>query len=186
MLVGNERFDDFLNGLRTVLRTHAEDEAAILEKGEALMARLVASDDWLPEEFAKHDPASFKQYRLHREPDGAFTVLCVVWGKGQAAGPHDHSIWGIVGQLRGAERTRDYDPPVAGQPMTVRHEAVLHPGDTCAISPSVGDIHDVSNAHDGVSISIHAYGGDLAAVAERRSRYEAGTGATTPFVATYH
>ena len=186
MLEGNARFDEFLDGLRSLLATSGGDEAAVLEKGRALMARLVAQDDWLPEDYAQADPATFKQYMLHREPDGAFTVLCVVWDRGQLAGAHDHSIWGIVGQLRGAERTREYDAPEPGKPMTVRHEEVLQPGQTCVISPSTGDIHDVSNAHDGVSISIHAYGGDLAAVAGKRSRYEAETGTRTPFRATYH
>ena len=186
MLRENAKFDEFLDGLRKVIEVSGGDETAVLDKGRALMAQLVAQDDWLPEEFAKSDPESFKQYMLHRESDGAFTVLCVVWGKGQSAGAHDHSIWGIVGQLRGAERTRDYEPPQSGKAMTVRHEDILKPGQTCVIAPSTGDIHDVTNVYDGVSISIHVYGGDLTAVAERRSRYDAETGTSTPFKASYH
>lgn len=186
MLEENARFDAFLEGLRNVMATSGDDEAALLDEGRGLMAQLVARDDWLPEEFAQPDPETFKQYMLHSEPDGAFTVLCVVWGKGQFAGAHDHSIWGIVGQLRGAERTRDYEAPQSGKPMKVRHEEILKPGQTCVIAPSTGDIHDVTNVYDGVSISIHVYGGNLAAVAERRSRYDAETGTSTPFKATYH
>lgn len=43
----------------------------------------------------------------------------------------------------------------------------------------------MSNAADGVSVSIHAHGGDLASVADRRRRWDAATGAVTRFEAVY-
>lgn len=186
MLKNNARFDRFLAGFEKVLSTDTADEVQILDRSRALMAELVEHDDWLPSEFAESDPKSFKQYMLHRDPDGRFTVLCVVWGPNQKAGAHDHSIWGVVGQLRGAERTREYDLPAPGEPLVLRHEEILRPGETCVVSPALGDIHDVSNASDGVSISIHAYGGDLSKVADRRSRYDPTSGKVTPFEASYH
>lgn len=180
----DSRFAEFVGSLETLMSS-GSDRPDTLSEAERLMAQLVAQDDWLPDEFAAPDPDRFSQYMLHRDLEGRFTVLSVVWGPGHVAGPHDHTIWGVVGQLRGCERTRDYDLPVEGEPMRVRRETLLHPGQTCVISPDDGDIHDVSNAIDAVSISIHAYGGDLSSVADRRHRWDAATGSTNSFDAVY-
>jgi predicted metal-dependent enzyme (double-stranded beta helix superfamily) len=51
------------------------------------------------------------------------------------------------------------------------------------VSPTIGDIHRVSNAlPDGSSVSIHVYGGDIGTLV--RSRYDA-AGRATPFVSPY-
>ena len=47
----------------------------------------------------------------------------------------------------------------------------LQPGQVEAVSPKIGDIHQVSNAFDDqVSISIHVYGANIGAV--RRAVYQ--------------
>ena len=185
MLTDNPMFERFLDDVRNLL-AGVPDEAAMLQRGRAIMARLVAGEDWLPDDFTVPHPEHFKQYMLHREPDGSFTVLGVVWGPGQSATPHDHTIWGIVGQLRGAERTRVYESAGQGNPLRTLSSVTLAPGDTTIVSPASGDIHDVENVGDGVAISIHLYGGDLERLASRRSRFDAATGAMTPFEASYH
>ncbi|MFQ6748439.1 cysteine dioxygenase, partial [Bordetella pertussis] len=61
---------------------------------------------------------------------------------------------------------------------------VLRPGDVACVSPSIGDIHQVSNAYDDrVSISIHLYGGNIGRI--RRSVYDPQTGASKAFVSGY-
>ncbi len=51
------------------------------------------------------------------------------------------------------------------------------------VSPTVGDIHQVSNAHDDrVSVSIHVYGANIGAV--RRAVYLP-DGSEKPFVSGY-
>ncbi len=186
MLRDNPIFDSFVARMTALMEDAGDDEARVVGEGQGLLAELVSSDTWLPDEFACAHPDHFKQYMLHRDVEKGFTILCVVWSKGQSAAPHDHTVWGLIGQLRGAERTRVYDRPQVGQPMAPRGDVVLHPGETTALSPRLGDIHDVANVADGVSISIHVYGGDLEALAARRNRYDAATGATMPFIATYH
>ena len=53
-----------------------------------------------------------------------------------------------------------------------------------AVSPTVGDIHEVANAYDDrASISIHVYGANIGAVA--RHVYEPATGAKKNFVSGY-
>lgn len=184
MLVGNTVFDNFVATMKSLVKECDGREQEIIDRGRKELAKLVSDDTWLPKQYAEPDPKTFKQYMLFKDDD--FTVLCVVWGPGQSAGPHDHTVWGIIGQLRGAEMTRDYFDPEPGRPLQIRSESTLLPGQTAAVSPSIGDIHDVTNVADGISISIHAYGGDLSSLAPRRRRFDAATGDLMPFKSSYH
>ena len=139
-------------------------EAAILMEAGPLLGRLVAEDDWLPDAYAAPDPARYQQYLLHRDPENRFSLVSFVWGPGQATPVHNHTVWGLIGMLRGAELSQGYALGPAGpQPTgTVRR---LTPGEVEAVSPSLGDIHRVANAFDDrVSISIHLYGADIGQV----------------------
>ena len=56
------------------LLAEAPDEAAILEKGAALLGRLIAEDDWLPEAFAQPHPTRYQQHLLHCDSRQRFSV----------------------------------------------------------------------------------------------------------------
>jgi 3-mercaptopropionate dioxygenase len=107
-----------------------------------------------------------------------------VWGPGQKTPVHDHTVWGLIGILRGAERARRY-ARAAGKPgLCALDETVLGPGTIDRVSPAIGDIHEVANAlPDRVSISIHVYGANIGAVA--RHVFDPGSGAAKPFVSGY-
>ena len=158
------------------------DEARVLRDGGALRQRLVARDDWLPDAFARHDPARYQQFALHVDPAGRFSVVSFVWGPGQATPVHDHTVWGLIGVLRGAEHSQGYLR--LGDGLKPRGEPVrLDQGDVDAVSPAIGDVHRVSNAYDDrVSISIHVYGADIGRV--QRHTYPP-EGGRKPFVSGY-
>lgn len=158
------------------------DEATILREGEALLAGLIAQDDWLPDAYAVPSPARYQQYLLHCDSRERFSVVSFVWGPGQATPVHDHTVWGLVGVLRGAELSQPYrregEALVADGPA---HR--LERGQVEAVSPTVGDVHQVTNAFDDqASISIHVYGANIGAV--RRATYDA-EGRSKPFVSGY-
>jgi predicted metal-dependent enzyme (double-stranded beta helix superfamily) len=164
-----------------------EDEATILARGSKHLAALVAEDDWLPEEYAAPDPARYRQYLLHCDSRERFSIVSFVWGPGQATPVHDHRVWGLVGVLRGAELNQAFERVVAadGGTRLVPHgdPQRLAPGAVTAVSPTIGDIHQVANAfQDRVSISIHVYGGNIGAV--ERAIYD-GEGRAKPFVSGY-
>lgn len=186
MLIDNAVFDDFVAEMADVIVEADGDEDLIVSKGQKLLAQLVSRDDWLPDEFAQPHPEHLKQYILYTKPEQRFSVIGVVWGPGQSAIPHDHTVWGLIGQLRGAERTRNYEEPGPDGALRSSSETVLRPGQTTAVSPTIGDIHDVANVSDGVSISIHVYGGDLSSLAPQRRRFDAETGAVIPFNVSYY
>ncbi len=158
------------------------DEAEILREGQALLADLIAQDDWLPQAYAEPNPARYQQYLLHCDSRERFSVVSFVWGPGQTTPVHDHTVWGLVGVLRGAELSQSYRRD--GQALVP--DGPLHRlerGQVEAVSPTVGDVHQVTNAFDDqASISIHVYGANIGAV--RRATYDA-EGRSKPFVSGY-
>jgi len=141
------------------------DEPAIRRDVGALLADLVAHDDWLPASHAQPGADRYRQYLLHRDPQARFSVVSFVWGPGQATPIHDHTVWGLIGVLRGAELSQGYRFAGPSRLVPAGAEVRLERGAVDAVSPSVGDIHRVRNAHgDRTSISIHVYGADIGAV----------------------
>ena len=158
------------------------DERTLLAEGRADLARLLARDDWLPDRFAELRSDRYAQYLLHADPLERFSVVSFVWGPGQATPVHDHTVWGLVGVLRGAERCDEYRLD-DGRPVPTGRHHVMRPGDIEAVSPTVGDWRRVSSARaDGPSVSIHVYGANIGAV--RRHRLDEG-GARLDFVSGY-
>ncbi|WP_298396935.1 cysteine dioxygenase [Sphingobium sp.] len=158
------------------------DEQAILESGRSLLARLIAADDWLPEEFTRPNPDRYQQYLLHCDSRERFSVVSFVWGPGQATPIHDHSVWGLVGVLRGVEKVERFRRlPTGG--LVSAGEELLREGEVDAVSPRVGDIHRVTNGlTDRPSISIHVYGANIGAV--ERATY-ATDGTPKSFISGY-
>ncbi|MEM5275634.1 cysteine dioxygenase [Cupriavidus taiwanensis] len=173
---------DFITGLAALLDQHP-DESRILREGGALLATLVARDDWLPEAWARPHPEYYQQHLLHCDSAERFSIVSFVWGPGQRTPIHDHTVWGLIGMLRGAEDAQPFALDTAGRPVASGASVRLLPGQVEAVSPAVGDIHRVNNVYDDrVSVSIHVYGANIGAV--RRSVY-AEDGTRKPFVSGY-
>ena len=158
-------------------------EAAMLGAGADALRELVAEDGWLADEFALPDPATYRQYLLYCDPMERFCVVSFVWGPGQRTPVHDHTVWGLIGMLRGSERSVSYDWDDTGRLLAGGIER-LTPGAVTAVSPRIGDIHRVENAlADRPSISIHVYGCNIGAVA--RHVFTVPDGGEKPFVSGY-
>ena len=158
-------------------------EAELLPAVRAHLARLVARDDWLPDALAQPHAQHYRQYLLHADPLERFSVVSFVWGPGQHTPVHDHTVWGLIGMLRGEELSQAYAADAQGRLLPQGDPTRLRPGQVEAVSPTLGDIHQVRNAFDDrVSISVHVYGANIGAV--RRSVY-ADDGSRKPFVSGY-
>ena len=167
--------------------THLVDgnpgEERIFTDGKALLAGLVTHDDWLPEAFAKAHPDRYQQFLLYCDPLERFSVASFVWGPGQTTPVHDHTVWGMVGVLRGAELCEEFRVGESGEVIAAGSHRI-RPGAIDLVSPRVGDVHRVSNAlADAPSISIHVYGANIGAV--KRHVYDAPGGAPRTFVSGY-
>ena len=100
----------------------------MLNRGEELLADLVTHDDWLPDEFALPSVESYRQYLLYCDPLERFSVVSFVWGPGQKTPVHDHTVWGLVGVMRGAELCEEYNGAVTGKPFTASGTHRIEPG----------------------------------------------------------
>jgi predicted metal-dependent enzyme (double-stranded beta helix superfamily) len=160
-----------------------KDEAATVVAVTPLLTKLVAKDDWLPQDYAEPDPTYYRQYLLHADPLERFSIVSFVWGPGQKTPVHDHRVWGLVGVLRGAELSTDYTKTADGS-LIAGDEERLEPGRVIALSPGTRDIHAIRNAYeDRVSISIHVYGANIGAM--RRAIFDPASGIEKPFVSGY-
>ena len=159
-------------------------EGVVLAEGRSLLARLIARDSWLADEFSRPHPQYYQQYLLYCDPLERFSVVSFVWGPGQKTPVHNHSVWGLIGVLRGSERSIRFRRGPSGVLEQTGGPEVLRQGEIDAVSPAVGDIHEVSNNEtDRTSVSIHVYGANIGGVG--REVYDLATGAATSFVSGY-
>jgi predicted metal-dependent enzyme (double-stranded beta helix superfamily) len=172
------RFRHFIQDMTRLVERDGADEPRVLDEGERLLRGLIAHDDWLPEEFAAPSPEGYRQYLLHCDPLERFSVVSFVWLPGQRTPIHDHTVWGLVGVMRGEELCEEYSPQA--KPLG-RHP--VRAGDVDRVSPRIGDVHVVSNAGTRTAVSIHVYGANIGAV--RRHTFEPGSGTPREFVSGY-
>ena len=181
---------DALAPLRSFVRQMTQlvqasgDEAELMQAARPLLAALIGDAAWLPEACTRTHPEFYQQYLLHCDPLERFSLVSFVWGPGQRTPIHDHGVWGLIGMLSGAELGQRYRVGDDGRLQRDGDESRLQPGDIEAVSPAIGDIHQVANAFaDRASISIHLYGANIGAVA--RHVFDPQTGAAKPFVSGY-
>jgi predicted metal-dependent enzyme (double-stranded beta helix superfamily) len=105
-------------------------------------------------------------------------VVSFVWMPGQRTPVHDHTVWGLVGVMRGEETCKEYSHDIK---PTGRHP--VRRGQVDRVSPRIGDIHVVANEGSEVAVSIHVYGANIGAV--RRHTYDPASGAQRDFVSGY-
>jgi predicted metal-dependent enzyme (double-stranded beta helix superfamily) len=147
------------------------------------LRELIHADDWLPDAFAQPSTERYQQYLLYADVQQRFSVVSFVWGPGQQTPIHDHTVWGLIGVLRGAELAAPFTRDSDGTLRQAGDEIRLEKGAVEAVSPRIGDIHRVRNAYDDrVSVSIHVYGANIGAVL--RSTY-APDGLNKPFISGY-
>lgn len=173
---------NFIGDIAGIVETQA-NEATLLERGAQALRELIELDDWLPDAYARPSAERYQQYLLYADAQQRFSVVSFVWGPGQSTPVHNHTVWGLLGVLRGAEYATPYAPHDSGTLQQSGPEILLPRGTVESVSPSTGDIHRVRNAYgDRVSISIHVYGANIGAI--RRSVWPE-SGSSRPFISGY-
>jgi len=173
------RLRGFVQDMTRLVERHGADEPAMLDAGEKLLKDLIAHDDWLPEEYALPAQESYRQYLLYCDPLERFSVVSFVWMPGHRTPIHDHTVWGLVGVMRGEETCEEYSASIKKT-----HTHPSRAGEVDRVSPRIGDIHVVSNTSDKTAVSIHVYGANIGAV--RRHTYDPATGRPKEFISGYH
>jgi predicted metal-dependent enzyme (double-stranded beta helix superfamily) len=179
----NIRFSRFIDAVNEVISKES-DEGAIIEGVKPALAELIAQDDWLADEYAVPHAQFYQQYLLYCDPAERFCVVSFVWGPGQKTPIHDHTVWGLIGMLRGAETGTRFTVSGNGSAPIAGEKLRLEQGQIDVVSPSIGDVHRVVNAFDDrTSISIHVYGANIGKV--KRHVFDAETGWHKEFVSGF-
>ena len=175
------RFRTFVGNVTEFLAT-TPNEPEIFSVVDEQLRSLITHDDWLPAAFATPHPDHYQQYLLHCDPLQRFSVVSFVWGPGQKTPVHDHTVWGLIGVMRGEEVCTEFAGEESNLSQTGEH--LLRVGEIDHVSPAIGDIHEVANGRsDGPSVSIHIYGANIGAV--RRHVFARETGAASEFISGY-
>lgn len=178
------RLRDFIKAMTRLVERYPHDEMETLRFGGQLLGELIANDDWLPEAFALPHPLHHQEYLLYCDPLERFAVLSLAFGPGQKTPVHDHLTWCLSGVLRGQENFEEYRHDGEGLPMR-KCESHLSPrGEVDAVSPTLGDIHVISNARqDETAVSIHVFGGNIGVM--KRNKFFLATGERHDYISGY-
>lgn len=141
-----------------------QDPHVLADKTAGYLKKLLAHPDFLEERFRQADADHYRQHVLHVHPEGMYSVVSLVWNPGQATPIHDHACWCVVGVLEGQECETQYSLLSDGDEEWLVEEGstIYTPGRVCKLVPPDEDIHEVENAGDGLAISLHVYGADIA------------------------
>jgi 3-mercaptopropionate dioxygenase len=151
---------DVVSAIRGVVRQRADWETTCELVAGELRSHL-PGPEILTDAQRAGDPDHYASHLLHAEPDGAFSVVALVWLPGQVTPVHDHVTWCTFGVLQGVEHEELFTLADDGQSLLRAGQADNVTGEVTGFAPP-GDIHRVRNVGDGVAISLHVYGADIA------------------------
>ena len=146
---------ELLDGVRAAVAADASWADTAQRVAEQLRRHL-PTPDVLTAEQRLGSPDTYRSHTLHVEPDGAFSIIALVWRPGQVTRIHDHLTWCVFGVIQGIEHEELFDADL--KPIG---RSDNHVGDVSGFAPP-GDIHRVHNVGDTTAISLHVYGADMA------------------------
>lgn len=169
------------------------DVAARVAALRPAFARLLAADDWLPDDYARPDFKSgmgggIGQYALYRAENGSLCLFSLVIPAGVSTPVHDHLAWGVIGVYRGRQEETIYRRLDDGADETharleIARQQVVETGQFYTLLPPIDDIHYVKTVSDVPSISIHLLANDTACV--WRHRFDPAAGSVSAFRSGY-
>ena len=143
------------------------DDAACCRRVKQVLTDVIGRGErFLDAAFLRPAPDRYARRLVHRDPAGRYSVLAMVWDKGQGTGLHDHAgIWCVECVYEGRIRVTSYSVR-GGDPerdlVVFEQEAVVTAGvgEAGALIPPF-EYHTIANAREQASITLHVYGGDL-------------------------
>lgn len=143
------------------------DDAARCQNVKRVLCDVVASGEgFIDPPMLVPAPDRYARRLLHRDPAGRYSVLVMVWDRGQGTPLHDHAgMWCVECVYRGRIQVTSYsvrggDPDkgiVAFQQENVITAGV---GEAGALIPPF-EYHVLENAGDVPAVTLHVYGGDM-------------------------
>lgn len=143
------------------------DDAVRCQNVKTVLEDIVRSgESFVEAPFLKPAPDRYARRLMHRDPQGRYTVIVMVWGVGQGTPLHDHAgIWCVECVYRGRIRVTSYsvhggDPEKGIVKFEKETELMAGPGEAGALIPPF-EYHVIANPDPTPAITIHVYGGEM-------------------------
>jgi predicted metal-dependent enzyme (double-stranded beta helix superfamily) len=127
--------------------------------GRAILAALreaTAKTGWLPPERRRVTHDNYARHLVYADPADRFSILAIVWDRGQMSPIHGHQCWCAVGVYQGLltethyrEGTAEVPPVEIGSARHAVGEAIFDAG---------AGIHRIGNFSSALAVSLHVYG----------------------------
>jgi predicted metal-dependent enzyme (double-stranded beta helix superfamily) len=130
-------------------------EAMALEVKSALHDATVESG-WLPPERRRASHENYARHLIFADPDDRFSILALVWDRGQVSPIHGHHCWCAVGVYRGLLTETYYRAGADGE-LPVESGSARHAVGESTFDSGEG-IHRIGNYSGVLAISLHVYG----------------------------
>jgi predicted metal-dependent enzyme (double-stranded beta helix superfamily) len=131
-------------------------EAMAREVKSALHAATVESG-WLPPERRRASHENYARHLIHADPENRFSILALVWDRGQMSPIHAHQCWCAVGVYRGLLTETYYRAGTGGKALE-EIGSTRHAVGESTFDPSGAGIHRIGNYSGVLAISLHVYG----------------------------
>lgn len=138
--------------LDAAVATNALPGAVTAALGEA-----VGANNWLSPEQQRASHDHYTRHVLHADPQDRYTVVAIVWGRGQQSPIHGHHTWCSVALYSGeiSETFYDTEGP-GGTPRALR--TIQRGVGTLSFDADLTGAHRIANTACDVAVSIHVYG----------------------------
>jgi len=133
----------------------ALDPAAMADEIKAALHEAAAETGWLPPERRRASHEHYARHLVFADPAERFSILALVWDRGQMSPVHSHLCWCAVGVYQGMLTETWYRESAPGVP--VETGSARHPVGASTFDPGKG-IHRLANVSGVLAVSIHVYG----------------------------
>jgi predicted metal-dependent enzyme (double-stranded beta helix superfamily) len=143
-----------------------DDEARCRTVKQVLIDVVASGESFIDPPYLEPNPERYARRLMHRDPQGRYTVIVMVWGKGQGTPLHDHAgIWCVECVYRGKIRVTSFSVRGGDSETGVvqfAKETVVNAGvgEAGALIPPF-EYHMIENPEPTPSITIHVYGGEM-------------------------
>ena len=124
---------------------------------KAALHDATAEPGWLPPERRRASHEHYARHLIYCDPADRFSILAIIWDRGQMSPIHAHHCWCAVGVYQGMLTETYYREGAAGGPP-VETGSARHAAGATTFDPSGAAIHRIANYSSALAVSIHAYG----------------------------
>jgi predicted metal-dependent enzyme (double-stranded beta helix superfamily) len=132
----------------------APDTLATVVK--AALREATVETGWLPPERRRASHENYARHLIYADPGSRFSILALIWDRGQMSPIHGHHCWCAVGVYRGL-LTEHYYRAGAGEEWPVETGSARHAVGEATFDAGSG-IHRLGNYSGVLAISLHVYG----------------------------